>query len=315
MLGKYLDPQNDVAFKRIFGQEQNQDILLSLLNQVLKGQLTEPIKEVRFLSPIQDPEAMAQKQSIVDVLCRDKKGTQYIIEMQVAHNEGFKERAQYYAARAFGSQMKKGGWYQDLKEVIFLAFCNFSLFPKKKDYKSEHIILDRKTHEQDLDRLSFTFIELPKFEKQRTKNIHQLTQEEKFYYFLIHAPHINPEQLKVLTKKDIIMQKAYQELDRFYWTPEELLRYEGEEKRIRDNQSVLDYARQEGEQAGIKLGEQRGIKRGKEEGIKLGEQRGIKRGKEEGIKLGEQRGEKKALLKLVKKGLITQEVADEMLEA
>ena len=91
MTGKYLNPQNDVAFKRIFGSEKNKDILISLLNEVLKNQLKDPIKEVKFLSPIQDPEVSASKQSIVDVLCRDKKGTQYIIEMQVAKTKGLKQ--------------------------------------------------------------------------------------------------------------------------------------------------------------------------------------------------------------------------------
>lgn len=77
----FLNPKNDVAFKRIFGTERNQDILLAMLNEVLKNQLHKPITEVQFLNPIQEPEALAKKQSIMDVLCKDEDGCQYVIEM------------------------------------------------------------------------------------------------------------------------------------------------------------------------------------------------------------------------------------------
>ncbi len=209
MLQRYLNPQNDIAFKRLFGQEKNKELLLALLSEVLEGQIKDPLKEVHFLPPFQEPEVVEYKQSIVDVLCRDEKGTQYIIGMQVAHQKVFCERAQYYIARAFSSQMKKGGKYEHVKGVIFLAFCNFVLFPSKQHYKSEIGSWDNETRSHQLDKLDFTFVELPKFQKQYHKEISELTQEEKFYYFLVHAPETKPEQLAVLTKQDKVMKKAY----------------------------------------------------------------------------------------------------------
>src|SRR5688572_8402026 len=121
MLTRYLDPKNDFAFKRIFGTKKNEDILIALLNEVLKNQLHRKIETVQFLTPIQEPEILAKKQSLVDVLVEDKDGCQYIIEMQVASTAGFEERAQYYAAKAFVNQLKEGESYKKLKEVIFLA--------------------------------------------------------------------------------------------------------------------------------------------------------------------------------------------------
>ncbi len=171
MLSKYLNPQNDIAFKRLFGTEGNKDILISLLNEVLKSQLKNPIEKVTFLSPEQKPELMVNKQSIVDALCQDDKGTQYIIEMDVANTDVFYGRAQYYASKAFISQMNPGGLYEGVKGVIFLVFCNFNIFPKKLSYKSEHITFEEKKIENDLDKFSFTFIELDKFKKQKPKEI------------------------------------------------------------------------------------------------------------------------------------------------
>ena len=258
VIKKYLNPQNDVAFKKIFGTDKNKDILIAMLNAVLKSQLHTPLTHLRFLSPLQEPEAMAKKQSIVDVLCEDAEGSQYIIEMQIAHSKGFEERAQYYASKAFISQLRKGENYHGLKQVIFLAFCNFPIFPAKKHYKSDHITLDNKTGEHDLNKLSFTFVDLAKFERNRTQPVHELSLEEKFYYFLYHATEMGDDELGKLIGKDIILKKAFDELERFGWSDDNIKRYEAEEKRVRDNRAVLLKAIEQGEEKGKKQGIKKG---------------------------------------------------------
>ena len=132
LVRKYLNPKNDMAFKRIFGTEKNKDILIAMLNAVLKNQLHNPIKEIDFLNPVQHPEVLGSKQSIVDVLCRDEDGCKYIIEMQISPIKGFEERAQYYAAKAFGNQVKKGDGYYGLKKGNFSGVLRFSHFSQKR---------------------------------------------------------------------------------------------------------------------------------------------------------------------------------------
>ncbi len=256
---KFLNPRNDVAFKRLFGTEKNKDILITLLNEVLKNQLHRKIVDVLFLSPIQEPEILSKKQSIVDVLCKDKDGCQYIIEMQVANTTGFEERAQYYASKAFSTQMNRGEDYRNLKEVIFLAFTNFSIFPDKEEYKSEHVTLDKKTYANDLKKLSFTFVDLVKFEKQCPSDLTKLNLEEKFYYFLRHAEDINPRDLSTLMSGDKVIKKAFEELNKVFWTEEELRRYDSDEKAQRDNKAAMDYAVNKGREEGREEGEKKGI--------------------------------------------------------
>src|SRR5471030_1573385 len=98
LIARFLDPKNDFAFRQVFGKEKNKAILMHFLNDVLKLKRKHLIKEVKFLTPIQDPEIAAKKQSIVDVLCVERSGRQFVIEMQVARTTGFKERAFYYAS-------------------------------------------------------------------------------------------------------------------------------------------------------------------------------------------------------------------------
>ncbi|MDP1723385.1 MAG: Rpn family recombination-promoting nuclease/putative transposase [Alphaproteobacteria bacterium] len=227
MLSKFLDPKNDVALKKIFGTEKNKDILIHFLNDMLTFKEKEPIQDVTFLKTVQDPEIAAQKTSIVDILCKDNKGNQYIVEIQVAKEKGFEKRAQYYAAKAYSSQARIGAAYADLKEIIFLAISNFIIFPDKEMYKSDHIILDKKTNENDLKDFSFTFLELPKFKK----NINELnTIVEKWMYFFKFADDTAEKDVAKIIAGDDIIERAYDELNRFSWNEEELLIYDQADK-------------------------------------------------------------------------------------
>ena len=240
---KFLDPKNDVAFRRIFGSEKNKDILIHFINDVLELKDGDRIKEVTFLSTIQIPEIAAKKQSVVDVLCKDENGVQLIVEMQVSPQTGFEKRAQYYAAKAYSRQLNKGkeegARYIDLKAVIFIAISNNIIFPDKVFYKSDHIILDKDTYAHDLKDFSFTFIELPKF---KITDINLLTNIiEKWCYFFKHADETSEADLRKLIGSDNVIERAYEALNQFNWTEEELFTYEQETKRIMDNRAAEDY--------------------------------------------------------------------------
>ncbi len=118
-LSKFLDPKLDLTFKKIFGTEKNKNILIHFLNDILGFTEINTIQEVEFLSTIMDPEIASDKQSIVDVLCRDSSGARYVIEMQLTRDKGFEKRAQLYAAKAYSRQADKSGKYIDLKKVFF----------------------------------------------------------------------------------------------------------------------------------------------------------------------------------------------------
>lgn len=262
MLSKFLDPKNDVAFRKIFGTEKNKDILIHFLNDVVKFEKRAQIKQVTFLKTIQDPEIKASKTSIVDILCTDNKGNRYIVEMQVAQEKGFVKRAQYYASKAYISQMKVKGRYHALKAVIFLAIADYVMFPNKKDFKSDHVILDTKSHENDLKDFSFTFLELPKFHK----SIDELSNTtERWFYFFKHAEETSQEDLHKLIDQDEIIGRAYEELDRYSWNEEELLEYDQAEKYEGAYIATLEYKYDQGKKEGKIEGKKEGIEEGKME--------------------------------------------------
>ena len=253
--GKFLDPKNDVAFKQIFGQEKNKDILIPFLNEMLTLKGSKMIQDIQFLKPNLDPDAAAKKQSVVDVLCKDHEGRQYIVEMQVAKTKGFEKRAQYYAAKTYSKQLFQGDEYTQLKEVIFLAITDFIMFKDKPGYKSDHVILDQETHEQDLKDLSFTFVELPKFNKTLTE-LRTLT--DRWLYFFKYAERTSEQDVEQVVGGHEEISRAYEVLNRFSWTDEQMFIYEQEEKSERDLKAMIA--------AGIDEGEAKGEARGRAKG-------------------------------------------------
>lgn len=219
VMQKYLDPKNDVAFKRLFGTEKNKEILVNFLNDVLCR--SNIIEEVEFLPTINIPDSAEQRVSIVDVMCRDKAGAKFIIEMQVVSTLEYLKRAQYYAACAYVGQRTKEVKYKDLKEVIFLAICNQTILPEHEHYISYHVMLEQSTHKNHLKDFSYTFIELEKFNKSAEALSSQL---DKWIYFFKHAEEgdVFPQQLM----KDEHIHQALDEMKSFNWSEEELLAYE-----------------------------------------------------------------------------------------
>jgi predicted transposase/invertase (TIGR01784 family) len=275
LLSKFLDPKNDIAFRRIFGTEKNKDILIHFINDILELKDKNRVSSVTFLSTIQDPEIACKKQSIVDVLCRDENGVQIIVEMQVSPQEGFEKRAQYYAAKAYSRQLNRGSEegarYKDLKAVIFIAILDNVVFPEKLPYKSDHVILDKVSYANDLKDFSFTFIELPKF---KITDINLLTNIiEKWCYFFKNAYSTKERDLHKLVGLDEIIERAYEELNQFNWSEDELLLYEKEIKRIMDNRAAEDYKLAQ-EKYRLEQAEARGMQVGIEKGVKQGIEQG-----------------------------------------
>ena len=159
---KFVNPRNDVAFKKIFGNEEHKEILISFLNAVLDLTGEKEIQDIELLNPYQAPRIEALKYTLLDVRAKDKRGVTFIVEMQVAHVEGLRKRFTYYTSKAYASQIERGQEYPKLNQVIFIGILNFNEF-ETPHYLTRIQLLNTATYQQELKDLEFNFIELPKF--------------------------------------------------------------------------------------------------------------------------------------------------------
>lgn len=164
---RYLDPKNDLTFRKIFGERPH--LIKSFLNSVLpldEGQL---IETVEYLEPELIPELPNLKRSVVDVHCTDNFGRYFIVEMQMYWTNAFKKRMLFNTGKAYVRQLKGGGKYRDLKPVYGLSLVD-DVFHTSDELKSTWYHHYRLVHSQQSDEkiegLELIFIELPKFKAQ-----------------------------------------------------------------------------------------------------------------------------------------------------
>jgi PD-(D/E)XK nuclease family transposase len=84
MVMKFVDIKNDIAFRKIFGNDKKTEILISFLNAVMHLEGDKRIKSITIANPFQLPILPNMKTSIIDVKARDFRGNTFIVEMQVA---------------------------------------------------------------------------------------------------------------------------------------------------------------------------------------------------------------------------------------
>ncbi|GAB5412343.1 MAG: Rpn family recombination-promoting nuclease/putative transposase [Chlamydiales bacterium] len=248
-VGRYLDPTNDLAFKKVFGTEEHKPSLISFLNAMLSLPEGKKIYEVEFLTKEQIPLRSDGKFAVLDVRCTDQKGHQYIIEMQSRLEKHFTKRCQYYAAHSYVSQAYKGKEFSDLKPVIFLAIVNHMLFPDDdKSVISCHHTLDVKTHKHRLQDVCYYFIELPKFDK--TANQLASVQDQWIYFFKNWKDSIAVPP----SVQDKAVIEAYHAIERFNWSRAELDEYVKTAMSRTSYEETLKDERNEGIQEGLQKG-------------------------------------------------------------
>jgi len=244
---RFADPKSDIAFKKLFGDERHKDILIGFLNAILDLRDDHVIEDITLLNPYQAPKISLLKETNVDVKARTKGGVTFIVEMQVERQDYFAKRALYYTAKAYVGQIKRAGSYPTLNQVIFIGILNFKLFDSPA-YLSRHLILNTQTYQQDIKDLEFNFIELPKFTKRETE---LETIIEKWVYFFQYAEDLTMIPKPLAESRELT--EAFEVLEQFRWTEEELEYYESWQLREGGRLDAMQSAQREGFEQGLTL--------------------------------------------------------------
>lgn len=187
-----IDPKIDYAFKRVFGSEENQNVLRHLLNAVLADSLPRPIRDVQVLNPFSLKDAMDDRLSILDIKARDEAGREYLIEMQLFLHASFPERLLYYGARHYSTQLAEGEDYTRLRPIVVICFVNAVLFPQSPGYHGRYELMDGRQGIRFSDHLAIHVVEIPKF----LRRLDELQEDlERWTYFLRHGDELDGSSL------------------------------------------------------------------------------------------------------------------------
>jgi predicted transposase/invertase (TIGR01784 family) len=180
MTGKYINPYTDFGFKKLFGEEANKDLLIDFLNQLLP--LHHQIEDLIFKNVEQSSDLQYERKAIFDIHCKAINGEHFIVEMQKAKINFFKERALFYVTFPIREQAKRGDWDFNLAPVYMIAILDFEydeVEERKKFFRD--VQLKDQDCEVFYDKLSFKFLQMPLFNK---KPEELETRFDKWIYFL-----------------------------------------------------------------------------------------------------------------------------------
>jgi predicted transposase/invertase (TIGR01784 family) len=247
---KYINPYTDFGFKKLFGTEANKDLLISFLNQLILS--NEPIVDVTYLPPEQLGRSEADKRAVFDIYCKTDNGSTFIVEMQKAKQQWFKDRSVFYTSFPIQKQAQLGGdWDFKLKPVYFVGVLDF-VFNEDKDDKNvfhhDVRLVDTATGKVFYNKLGFIYLEMPKFNK---KEEELKTMFEKWLFALKNLPYFQ-DRPTILQEK--IFAKLFNIAELAKMPKEETDAYEENLKIYRDNRNVLVTAEEEGRKKGRKEG-------------------------------------------------------------
>ncbi|NEP77244.1 MAG: Rpn family recombination-promoting nuclease/putative transposase [Okeania sp. SIO3B3] len=242
---KFINPKVDYAFKKIFGSEQSQDILISFLNAIIYGG-EKIIKSLTILNPFNPGQLISLKDTYLDIKAVLVDGSIVVIEMQVARMAGFNKRVAYNLAKAYANQLETGEDYLLLNPAIAVTITDFILFEKRDNFINKFVFKEETKNFECLDKqLRLIFLELPKFKKDLSE-LNSLT--DKWIYFLKEANRLDsiPENLGEVSE----IEKALNIANRINMTVEELDIVERRAIAMQDERGRIIYAKEQGEEQG-----------------------------------------------------------------
>ena len=291
VMKKYLDPKTDLTFKKVFGEHK--DLVISFMNALLPfDSPEEEIEDVEYLSPELVPVNPLWKDSVVDVRCRDVRGRQFIVEMQMMWTVEYKQRVLFNAYKAYVSQLHKGEEFHLLQPVYSLNMLN-DTYSDSESYYHDYKIVEVAETKEVIDGLRFIFIELPKF---TPKSYCEKKMQTLWLRYLTEIDEKTEEAPKELLENPQI-SKAMEELEESAFSQSELYIYDRFWDMVSTSRTLINSALRRGKMQGEMIGEERGLKRGMRKGMRKGMEEGLKKGMAEGLEKGMEKGMEKGLEK------------------
>lgn len=236
--GKYINPLTDFGFKKLFGSEPNKMLLIDFLNQILPDR---KIKDLTYASGEKQGLTELDRKAIFDLYCIGDNGERFIVEMQKAKQNFFKDRSVFYASFPIQEQGKKNQWDYKLDPVYSVGILDFIFEDHKSEKELLHIVeLKNQRGEVFYDKLKFVYIELPKFDK---KEEDLKTHFDKWLYVFRHLSHLQDRPKKLQNR---IFTKLFETAEIAKFSPKEREAYEESLKYYRDIKNVVDTSKEEG---------------------------------------------------------------------
>lgn len=244
---RYINPYTDFGFKMLFGTEMNKELLISFINSLLSGK--EVIRDLTYLNTEHLGTSEADRRAVFDVYCENERGEKILIEMQRGEQQFFKDRSLYYATFPIREQGEKGEWDYRLKAVYVIGILNFKFDSEDDNYFHHEVqLMDVCTKQVFYDKLTFIYLEMPKFNKSEDELV---TMFDKWLFVLRNLSRL---MARPAALQDRIFTRLFEAAEIAKFTKEQYEAYEESLKVYRDWQNTIVTAEQKGMAKGMAEG-------------------------------------------------------------
>ena len=246
MKAKYLNPFTDFGFKKIFGEEASKPLLIDFLNSLLPQ--SDKIVDLTFKNNEQLGQTDIDRKAIYDIYCENEKGEKFIVELQKAKQNYFKERTIYYSTFPIREQAEKGEWNYNLKAVYCIGILDFTFDDYEVEPEKSEVVHTIKLKNQNgktfYEKLTYIYLEMPNFKLAESQ---LKTRLDKWLYFIKYL-----EDFQTIPKIffDEVFSQAFEKAELAKFGQSELANYENSLKIYRDLKGVIDTAYDEGKLEG-----------------------------------------------------------------
>ncbi len=255
-----ISPRVDIAFKKIFGVEENKDLLISLINSIVSQ--ADQVSDVTLLNPYNPQSFKTDKLSILDIKAKGIDGKRFNIEIQITDAADYDKRSLYYWSKLYIEQLQTSQGYSKLSKAIGIHILNFTSIPHADKYHNVFHITEKDSGLVYFKDLELHTIELNKFNPNSDDQLSDIVAKVKnsldvWLAFLTRNDLLDPSNLpKALDNPGL--KKALTVLDVMNFTHIEREAYEDHLKWLMTEAETLKKAREEGREEGIEIGEARG---------------------------------------------------------
>ena len=255
---KYINPYTDFGFKLLFGTAMNKELLISFLNALLFKE--ETVKDVTYLNAEHLDTQEYDRRAVFDVYCENEKGEKFLVEMQRGEQQFFKDRSVYYATFPIREQSQRGKWDYELKAVYIIGILNFTFNDTDGDYFHHEVkLVDLYTHKVFYDKLTFIYLEMPKFNKKEDE------LESMFDKWLFVLRNLSSLFERPRALQNRVFDRLFEAAEIAKFNPKELREYWESLKNFRDWYSVMSTQLKKGREEGLKEGLEKGLEQGRKE--------------------------------------------------
>lgn len=273
---RYINFYTDFAFKKLFGTEMNKELLISFLNSLFDGR--EVIKDLTYLNVEHLGHVATERKAVFDVYCENEHGEKFLIEMQKAEQDFFKDRSIFYSTFPIQEQAPQGRWNFELKKVYTIGILNFT-FADDDDEVMHHEVklIDTRSKEVFYDKLTYVYLEMPKFKKTEDEldNIF-----EKWLYAIKNMATLMERPAAL---QEAVFHRLFEQAEIAKFNSEELHNYRESQKDFWDLYAVTETAERKGIEKGLAEGMAKGRAEGRAEGIEATNIAAIKRMRAKGF--------------------------------